>query len=639
MKESKTLSATDKASQKHQISDAACQIADARPAASAQRVLQELANNSPRSQKATQLQAIATAHAAQWQQPVQRRENNTGLPNHLKSGIEMLSGFSMDDVRVHRNSAKPAQLQAHAYTQGTDIHLSPGQDAHLPHEAWHVVQQAQQRVRPTIQMKAGVGVNDDADLEREADVMGARASALALNETQQASPQTTSTAKALSGEAGVFQMRWINIENTNQSYWDARSLPTERHRAELARSGRVEVPYQYQAQPNAPSASRPHGLFLAAATAPPGAIGAPFPLPEPGDEEEMPQSARHEDVAWFHDGSRVQHAETRRPERTIHGNVSAREQLQQYGLPDYAGAAWAHTQPDHATPVDEEREDTAMRHPSTEQANQQHTVREFAQARVASRLGGIVASRHLQGAQPGRPGLYSAMEFGTSFVTGEDIRTHSDAVPYLTQQPGRYGDEDAHADMLGNFGVNALASWLRDEGVLDEEDVPDEFYRPPDGMDVESEDDASEGTSSDTEETTQSTPASENDEDAGAPVIVAALPNTLTLAQMAAHYNAGIIWARNLGTFSPEFGLFRANAVNTFAVLVQGGLSQAAATGYGNVLTLALAAMAQHYQQNLQAMPGYLPAPHQEWIFDQIDPLNGRSLWALLRYLNAAHPP
>lgn len=105
---------------------------------------------------------------------VQRQENNTGLPDQLKTGIESLSGMAMDDVRVHYNSPKPAQLQALAYTQGTDIHVAPRQERHLPHEAWHVVQQKQGRVRPTMQMK-GVGVNDDRGLEREADVMGGKA--------------------------------------------------------------------------------------------------------------------------------------------------------------------------------------------------------------------------------------------------------------------------------------------------------------------------------------------------------------------------------------------------------------------------------------------------------------------------------
>jgi hypothetical protein len=80
----------------------------------------------------------------------------------------------MDDVRVHYNSSRPAQVHARAYTQGTDIHLGPGEEEHLPHEAWHVVQQKQGRVRPTLQAK-GLPINDDAGLEREADVMGARA--------------------------------------------------------------------------------------------------------------------------------------------------------------------------------------------------------------------------------------------------------------------------------------------------------------------------------------------------------------------------------------------------------------------------------------------------------------------------------
>jgi Domain of unknown function (DUF4157) len=101
--------------------------------------------------------------------------NRTGLPDQLKAGVENLSGISLDNVRVHYNSAEPAQLNALAYAQGTDIHVAPGQEKHLPHEAWHVVQQQQGRVQPTTQMKAGVPVNDDPKLEHEADVMGAKA--------------------------------------------------------------------------------------------------------------------------------------------------------------------------------------------------------------------------------------------------------------------------------------------------------------------------------------------------------------------------------------------------------------------------------------------------------------------------------
>jgi hypothetical protein len=101
--------------------------------------------------------------------------HGSGLPAQLASGIESLSGLSMDHITVHRNSPRPAQLKAHAYAQGGDIHLAPGQEKHLPHEAWHVVQQAQGRVKPTLQVRSQVAVNDDEALEREATEMGAKA--------------------------------------------------------------------------------------------------------------------------------------------------------------------------------------------------------------------------------------------------------------------------------------------------------------------------------------------------------------------------------------------------------------------------------------------------------------------------------
>jgi hypothetical protein len=108
------------------------------------------------------------------QAPVQRQSTNqTGLPDSMKANLESTSGMSMDDVRVHYNSSKPAPLQAHAYTQGTDIHVAPGQEKHLGHEAWHVVQQKQGRVQPTMSLN-GKPVNDNAGLEREADVMGGK---------------------------------------------------------------------------------------------------------------------------------------------------------------------------------------------------------------------------------------------------------------------------------------------------------------------------------------------------------------------------------------------------------------------------------------------------------------------------------
>ena len=99
----------------------------------------------------------------------------TGLPDALKAGIEQLSGLSLDAVKVHYNASQAGQVGAAAFAQGRHIHLAPGQAHHLPHEAWHVVQQAQGRVRPTAHLDGGAALNDELPLELEAEAMGAKA--------------------------------------------------------------------------------------------------------------------------------------------------------------------------------------------------------------------------------------------------------------------------------------------------------------------------------------------------------------------------------------------------------------------------------------------------------------------------------
>lgn len=147
------------------------------PSAAQQR-MEAIVDTSPRT---SEIEVQATSRQRPQAQPAgtqsasSNRSSPAGLPDDLKSGIESLSGISMDHVKVHYNSSQPKQLNAHAYAQGTDIHLAPGQERHLSHEAWHIVQQAQGRVRPTMQMNHGVLVNNDERLEREADVIGAKA--------------------------------------------------------------------------------------------------------------------------------------------------------------------------------------------------------------------------------------------------------------------------------------------------------------------------------------------------------------------------------------------------------------------------------------------------------------------------------
>ena len=163
-------------------------LKDERSETVVQTKLYDIVNRSPRVMQMQALQRMADNRVQNSPfAPIQRKENNTGLPDNLKTGMENLSGISLDDVKVHRNSDKPAQLQAHAYAQGTDIHLGAGQEKHLPHEAWHVVQQKQGRVKPTMQLKGKVNVNDNSGLEREADVMGAKALSLAPTSTEDSS--------------------------------------------------------------------------------------------------------------------------------------------------------------------------------------------------------------------------------------------------------------------------------------------------------------------------------------------------------------------------------------------------------------------------------------------------------------------
>jgi hypothetical protein len=138
------------------------------------------------------------------------------VDRRLRAGLEAASGMDFSDVRVHRNSPLPAQINALAYTRGNDIHLGPGQERHLAHEAWHVVQQRQGRVQATMQAK-GVGINDDSALEREADVMGARA---AMDGAQAGQPAVSPVAYA--GRESAVVQRLVGFEIEVPSWVSAR---------------------------------------------------------------------------------------------------------------------------------------------------------------------------------------------------------------------------------------------------------------------------------------------------------------------------------------------------------------------------------------------------------------------------------
>ncbi|WP_217445904.1 DUF4157 domain-containing protein [Myxococcus sp. CA040A] len=181
---------------------------------------------------------VAQAKQAQTLQRRASPSNDTGLPDGLKSGVEALSGMAMDDVRVHYNSSAPAQLQALAYTQGSDIHVAPGQEKHLAHEAWHVVQQKQGRVRPTTQLQ-GESLNDAPGLESEADLMGSRASGLKLTGPTLDSEPFQRKVAPVSGDTSLEPIQRVavqlgingagNINNVNVGGRAGSLWPQERH--------------------------------------------------------------------------------------------------------------------------------------------------------------------------------------------------------------------------------------------------------------------------------------------------------------------------------------------------------------------------------------------------------------------------
>ena len=127
---SKAVANTDFAT--HETGEREVLFEDRRPETVIQKQLAEKADNSPQAGKIAQLQAVVNGANVD---PVQRQE-------------------SEEDEELPEE--RPAQLQAHAFAQGADIHMAPGQEKHLPHEAWHVVQQKQGRVKPTVQMKGKV---------------------------------------------------------------------------------------------------------------------------------------------------------------------------------------------------------------------------------------------------------------------------------------------------------------------------------------------------------------------------------------------------------------------------------------------------------------------------------------------------
>jgi len=137
--------------------------------------------------------AVQRKVSAGTQPPMLPVSEPTPAPAPASPSMERTFGAGFEGVQVSNGASAPA-MGAAAYTQGDAIGAGAGAPAGLiGHEAWHVTQQRQGRVQPTTSVN-GAAINDNAGLEREADVMGARAlgnvAAQRLAETDEEVPST-----------------------------------------------------------------------------------------------------------------------------------------------------------------------------------------------------------------------------------------------------------------------------------------------------------------------------------------------------------------------------------------------------------------------------------------------------------------
>tara|TARA_B110000046_G_C12962868_1_gene385323 strand:+ start:1005 stop:1400 length:396 start_codon:yes stop_codon:yes gene_type:complete len=118
VQEQKTQTVSHVAPKKKSNNEQTVQLVNKREEAADQKKLSAIANSGSEDNNMAQLKALASSFGSKKISPIQemessepiQRKNETGLPDNLKSGMENLSGMSLNEVKVHRYSDKPAQL-------------------------------------------------------------------------------------------------------------------------------------------------------------------------------------------------------------------------------------------------------------------------------------------------------------------------------------------------------------------------------------------------------------------------------------------------------------------------------------------------------------------------------------------------
>ncbi len=152
----------------------------------AKKARQSQSNNSYLTQAAPVQSREPLGHSHQSQTVIDRNVNELGLLEYLKVGAAIITSLPIDYVEylvvVQPNSSAPAKVNALATTQWENgkivIKTVPGQDRLVIHEFGHAIKLMQGLVvEPTIEVN-GVPVNDEQELETQADCDGQRAVAL-----------------------------------------------------------------------------------------------------------------------------------------------------------------------------------------------------------------------------------------------------------------------------------------------------------------------------------------------------------------------------------------------------------------------------------------------------------------------------
>ncbi len=110
-------------------------------------------------------------------------KKNESLPEDLQENMENSFGQDFTNVNIQKNSQEAVDLNARAFTKGDSVHFAPGEfnpnsekgKNLVGHEFAHVTQQRSGVVKPTSVMGKGLILNDDKELEREADIFGEKA--------------------------------------------------------------------------------------------------------------------------------------------------------------------------------------------------------------------------------------------------------------------------------------------------------------------------------------------------------------------------------------------------------------------------------------------------------------------------------